>query len=59
MSNVGSLSIGRGKKFQQYYPEYQITFNITNEIEKALGTSHRLVYPDKIVIKKMTMPDNA
>ena len=52
-SDNGSLSLGRGKKFRHYYPEYQTTFNITNEIEQSLGTSHRLENLEKVFIKKI------
>ena len=42
MENSGSLSLGRGKKFRHFYPQFRCKFNITEEIERHVGTGHRL-----------------
>ena len=57
-SDIGSLSMGRGKRFRNHYPEYQTRFNITEEIEKYIGTAHRLVYWNSVYVQKPRITAN-
>ena len=57
-SDIGSLSMGRGKRFRHHYPEYQTRFNITEEIEKYIGTAHRLDNWNSVYVQKPTVTAN-
>ena len=57
-SDIGSLSMGRGKRFRNHYPEYQTRFNITEEIEKYIGTAHRLDNWNSVYVQKPTITAN-